>query len=158
MPDDQNRAERAERAERNRSDVDLTNQLAAFHAARQQERRVMDNPFLGAADGPLRVLREAAADLTPHIRANAEDNMGTVTDREFSIAQAAKVAEEAGEAVKAQLRWVGISRTPGSLRDYLGELADTVITAFVAAESVDGDLAAAIERRLGEIYARGWSA
>jgi NTP pyrophosphatase (non-canonical NTP hydrolase) len=66
------------------------------------------------------------------------------------------LAEEAGEFTKAARRYLGMARRTGTKYDVAMELADVVITAFVAANVFDIDLPAAIEEKLKEIFDRPW--
>jgi NTP pyrophosphatase (non-canonical NTP hydrolase) len=154
---------------------DLTAQLGKHRAEAQAEREADDFPFAGLADGQLRHLAVIAADLEPHLRAAAADNVpvlglldmaGDYTEDDplvqaarslWQTAQVAKLTEEAGEAMGAYLRFLGTSRRAGTENKYLAELADVVITAFVGAHIAGADLAAHIERKLRAIYARGWN-
>lgn len=73
-----------------------------------------------------------------------------------ALRQGLALAEEAGEAVAAIRRWAGLARRRGTLLEVEQELADVVITAFVTAEAVGINLPTAVERKLSEIFARGW--
>lgn len=66
------------------------------------------------------------------------------------------LAEEVGEFVGAFRRWKGLARRTGPVGDVHAELADVVITAYVAAEEMGFDLDAAIGEKLDKIYTRGW--
>lgn len=72
------------------------------------------------------------------------------------VRQVLCVAEEAGEFVGAFRRWAGLARRTGTAEEMHDELADVVIAAFVAAEELDFDLAAAVADKLGVVHARGW--
>jgi NTP pyrophosphatase (non-canonical NTP hydrolase) len=71
--------------------------------------------------------------------------------------QALCVAEEAGELVGAYRRWAGKARRKGSFRDVEDEVADVLLTTAVFAVRAGVDLDAVVERKLTEIYSRGWS-
>ena len=68
------------------------------------------------------------------------------------VFQAAKIAEETGEAIKLVFKLVGSRREEydaEGIREALGEeLADVVITTFVCAKECDVDLWSALERKL----------
>jgi len=66
------------------------------------------------------------------------------------------VAEEAGEFVGAYRRWKGMARRSGSFDDVRLELADVVITAYVAADVIGFELDRAIEDKLTIVFNRGW--
>jgi NTP pyrophosphatase (non-canonical NTP hydrolase) len=68
------------------------------------------------------------------------------------VFQAAKIAEETGEAIKLVFKLVGLRREEyeaDGIRETLGEeLADVVITTFVCAKECGVDLWSALERKL----------
>jgi len=66
------------------------------------------------------------------------------------------LAEEAGEAVGAIRRYLGLARRPGTIGEAGAELADVVIAAFVAADALDIDLSKAVSDKLGVVITRGW--
>lgn len=72
------------------------------------------------------------------------------------IRQVLCLAEEVGEFVGAYRRWAGMARRQGFQEDVEAELADVVITSFVAAEELDIDLEQAVARKLEKIFARPW--
>jgi len=67
-----------------------------------------------------------------------------------------KLAGEAGEAVEAFCRYAGMARRSGPLEDVAAELADVVLTAYVAAESLGIDLDAACAAKVVVITSRPW--
>lgn len=75
---------------------------------------------------------------------------------EMQIRQGLALAEEAGEAVGALRRYLGVARRPGSLEELEGELADVVFTAYIMAHYTSIDLDAAIARKAEKIFSRGW--
>ncbi|WP_369794633.1 MazG nucleotide pyrophosphohydrolase domain-containing protein [Kutzneria sp. 744] len=66
------------------------------------------------------------------------------------------MAEECGEFVGAYRRWSGQARRTGTAEELRAELADVVITAFVAAEELGIDLDQAITEKAGVVLTRGW--
>ena len=70
----------------------------------------------------------------------------------YPVFQAAKIAEETGEAIKLVFKLVGFRREEydiGEIRETLGEeLADVVITTFVCAKECGVDLWRTLERKL----------
>lgn len=107
-----------------------------------------------------------AHDLTElqHIAASAYDGIRAafaaagkdVSSEAFHMHLAGKCAEEGGEVLKAYQRATGWARSAGSWEDVDGELADTVISAFLLAHAEQRDLPAAIAAKLSLIFARGW--
>ena len=79
------------------------------------------------------------------------------TDTEQRHAQVLCVAEEAGEFVGAYRRFMGMARRRGSHEEMSLELADVVISAFVAADICGIDLVDSIDFKLAKIFSRGWS-
>ena len=75
---------------------------------------------------------------------------------EMLMRQALKLAEESGEVIKALCRYVGISRKSGSVQEVEDELADVVLSAYLLAHYLPGDIDAAIARKAGADYLRGW--
>jgi NTP pyrophosphatase (non-canonical NTP hydrolase) len=73
-----------------------------------------------------------------------------------AVRQVLAVAEEAGEFVGAYRRAAGLARRPGPWTDVRAELADVVITAYVAATVLGIDLDTAISHKLAVIHTRGW--
>ena len=67
-----------------------------------------------------------------------------------------KLAGEAGEAVEAFSRHAGYARRRGPLADVAAELADVVLTAYVAARSLGIDLDAACAAKAAVILGRPW--
>jgi NTP pyrophosphatase (non-canonical NTP hydrolase) len=84
-----------------------------------------------------------------------EANFPGIYDK-HPLQPAACLAEEAGEAVGAIRRAMGLARRPGSWRDAEDELADVVISSFVAAGVYDLDLESAIKRKWQKILTRGY--
>lgn len=75
---------------------------------------------------------------------------------EFSSnSQVLCIAEEAGEVVKAWARYSGQARRAGTFDAVCEELADLVITCYVAAEHFKIDLASQIDYKLNKVTARG---
>lgn len=70
--------------------------------------------------------------------------------------QVAKVSGEAGEFVEAYVRYCDFARRPGNLDEVGAELADTVITAYVAAEGIGLDLDAAVATKREIVMSRGF--
>lgn len=66
------------------------------------------------------------------------------------------VAEEAGEAIGAYNRYTGRSRRTGTKEELAEELADVVITAYMAAAVTDIDLDTAIADKCDKMEQRGW--
>jgi NTP pyrophosphatase (non-canonical NTP hydrolase) len=66
------------------------------------------------------------------------------------------LAEEVGEFVGAYRRWSGQARRSGTAEEMYAELADVVITAFVAAEEFGVDLEDLIGQKLVKVFSRGW--
>jgi NTP pyrophosphatase (non-canonical NTP hydrolase) len=71
-------------------------------------------------------------------------------------AQVLNVAGEAGEFAEAYRRHTGHARRGGSLDETAAELADVVISAYVAAERLSVDLDAAIAAKQAVIMTRGF--
>lgn len=69
--------------------------------------------------------------------------------------QVLALAEECGEFVGAYRRWAGEARRTGTHAEMASELADVVITAFVAAVELGIELDAEIATKLTVISARG---
>lgn len=86
-------------------------------------------------------------DIAPKLREYGFDSANT---------QALCLAEEAGEAVGAYRRWSGQARRTGTHEELMAEIADVVISAYVLANYIDGDLDFAISNKLGKIMVRGW--
>lgn len=70
--------------------------------------------------------------------------------------QALALAEEAGEAVGAMRRYMGMARRVGNIDEVREELADVVITAWVTAAVFDVDLESAIAAKLVKLHNRSW--
>lgn len=66
------------------------------------------------------------------------------------------VVEEAGEFAAAWRRYSGNARRGGTFEEMAAELADVMITVFVAAEMLKIDLDYEIRTKLRTIYMRGW--
>jgi NTP pyrophosphatase (non-canonical NTP hydrolase) len=66
------------------------------------------------------------------------------------------IVEEAGEFAGAMRRLMGLARRNGSQAEAEDELADVVISAYVAAEVYGFDLSGAIERKWDKIFSRGF--
>ena len=64
------------------------------------------------------------------------------------------MAEEAGEAVKAARRYMGLARTPGTLEELREELADVVIASAAMAEAFGIDLETAVAHRMEYVMDR----
>ena len=71
-------------------------------------------------------------------------------------AQILNVVGEAGEFAEAYRRYSGWARRPGSLDDTAAELADVVISAYVAAERLGVDLDDCIEAKRLVVMSRGF--
>lgn len=65
------------------------------------------------------------------------------------------LAEEAGEFVGSYRRWSGQARRTGTFDEMRAELADVVITAWLAAAELGIDLDAALADKLAVINERG---
>jgi NTP pyrophosphatase (non-canonical NTP hydrolase) len=94
-------------------------------------------------------LKDLAAENTKKIRENFPDN-------DLAIQQVLCLAEEAGEFVGAYRRWAGMARRTGPWGDVKAELADVVITAYVAANVLGIDLDAAWREKAAVVMSRGW--
>lgn len=70
--------------------------------------------------------------------------------------QALCLAEEAGEAAGAVRRYLGQARRTGTFEDAMAELADVIITTYVMAHQLGGDLDEAIDQKAAKIFTRGW--
>ncbi len=70
--------------------------------------------------------------------------------------QVLTLAEETGEFADAYRRWAGLARRTGTFDDMAAELADVVITAYVAAAVLGIDLDAAWRAKTRVILTRGW--
>lgn len=68
--------------------------------------------------------------------------------------QTLALVEEAGEFAAAARRYMGMARRTGGKQDVQAELADVVITAFVAGCVFDIDLPRAVEEKLKVIFGR----
>ncbi|GAB2508732.1 hypothetical protein [Nocardia heshunensis] len=77
-------------------------------------------------------------------------------DEEAANSSVLAVAEEAGEFVGAYRRWSGKARRTGTFDEMSAELADLVITAWMAADALGIDLEAALSDKLAVIFDRGW--
>lgn len=65
-------------------------------------------------------------------------------------------AEEAGEFVGAWRRYYGWARRGGTLGEVSLEWADTIISAFIAADVIGIDPLKSLDAALEKIYTRGW--
>jgi NTP pyrophosphatase (non-canonical NTP hydrolase) len=70
--------------------------------------------------------------------------------------QVLALAEEAGEAVGAARRHLGMARRTSTKHEVATELADVVITTFVLANLLDIDLPTEIEDKVKLIFGRPW--
>ncbi|MEV6610026.1 MazG nucleotide pyrophosphohydrolase domain-containing protein [Kutzneria sp. NPDC051319] len=95
-------------------------------------------------------LRDLARVISDNLRANGFPAEGAANR------QVLAVAEECGEFVGAYRRWSGQARRTGTAEELRAELADVVITAFVAAEELGIDLDQAITEKAGVVLTRGW--
>ncbi|EWM11886.1 MazG nucleotide pyrophosphohydrolase [Kutzneria sp. 744] len=95
-------------------------------------------------------LRDLARVISENLRANGFPAEGAANR------QVLAVAEECGEFVGAYRRWSGQARRTGTAEELRAELADVVITAFVAAEELGIDLDQAITEKAGVVLTRGW--
>jgi NTP pyrophosphatase (non-canonical NTP hydrolase) len=75
---------------------------------------------------------------------------------EMKMRQGLALAEEAGEAVGALRRYLGLARRSGTLTELEDELADVVFTAYLMAHYLGSDLDAALSRKAEKIFTRGW--
>lgn len=71
-------------------------------------------------------------------------------------AQVLNVVGEAGEFTEAYRRYTGHARRPGSLEDVSQELADVIISAYVAGERLGIDLDSQIQAKQKIIMTRGF--
>lgn len=76
-----------------------------------------------------------------------------IVDRHMRNALA--LSEEAGEAVGAIRRYLGLARRGGSIEEVTDELADVAICAYLNAYFFGLDLDAAVARKVAAIFARG---
>lgn len=93
------------------------------------------------------------SDLAAQILKACEDNFPGVDQR---LQQTLCLSEEAGEAVGAIRRYLGMARRTGSFDDVRAEVADTVITAYVVAAALEFDLDQAINDKAAIVLSRGW--
>lgn len=77
-------------------------------------------------------------------------------DKDQRIMQTLCVGEEAGEFVGAVRKYLGMARRSGDFDSVRYELADVIISAYVAAEALQFDVDAAIEEKSVVILTRGW--
>ena len=103
---------------------------------------------LGKGSLPVRDVREVVSRLNDDLRA-----AGFPVTAEW---QALCLAEEAGEAVGAVRRHLGLARRGGPLEAVGMELADVVITAYALAETLGLDMAEFIDKKIDIVYARGF--
>lgn len=93
----------------------------------------------------------------PHI---AEQAVGKLREAgwtgDIRPQQTLALVEEAGEFAAAARRYMGMARRTGTKRDVETELADVVITAFVAANVFGIDLKTAVDKKLQVIFNRSW--
>jgi NTP pyrophosphatase (non-canonical NTP hydrolase) len=75
---------------------------------------------------------------------------------DLTIQQALNLVEETGEFVGALRRFKGMARRSGTFAEMAEELADVVITAFVAAVVFDVNLPSEINGKLTKLFNRGW--
>jgi NTP pyrophosphatase (non-canonical NTP hydrolase) len=71
-------------------------------------------------------------------------------------AQILNVVGEAGEFAEAYRRYTGHARRPGSIEEVSDELADVIISAYVAAERLGVNLDESIAKKQAVIFARGF--
>jgi NTP pyrophosphatase (non-canonical NTP hydrolase) len=95
-------------------------------------------------------LRELARVISENLRANGFPAEGAANRQVLAL------AEECGEFVGAYRRWSGQARRTGTAGEMSAELADVVITAFVAAEVLDVDLERALAEKANVVLTRGW--
>lgn len=95
-------------------------------------------------------LRELARVITEHLRDNGFPTEGAANRQVLAL------AEECGEFVGAYRRWSGQARRGGTVEEMRAELADVVITAFVAAEVLGIDLDQAVTAKADVVFTRGW--
>jgi NTP pyrophosphatase (non-canonical NTP hydrolase) len=94
-------------------------------------------------------LTDLAAEISTHLAEHFDQ------DTRYT-GQALALAEEAGEFTAAFRRWAGLARRTGTWAEMVAELADVVITAYVTADVLGIDLAAAITAKADIIMTRGW--
>ncbi|MTE12620.1 MazG nucleotide pyrophosphohydrolase domain-containing protein [Nocardia aurantiaca] len=95
-------------------------------------------------------MSQVAAEILAHLRDAGFPAEGAANRQVLAL------AEEAGEFVGAYRRWSGQARRTGTFDEMKAELADVVITAWVAAAELGIDLDAAVADKLAVIYDRGW--
>ena len=87
---------------------------------------------------------------------NCTQSIYAVDNKVQALAQVLCVAEEAGEFVGAVRRNMGLARRNGSMQDVEDELADVIISAFVAGAALNIDIEKAIKSKLDKVMSRGW--
>ena len=70
--------------------------------------------------------------------------------------QVIKLCGETGEFAEAYARYAGMARRSGTLEDVAQELADVVITAYIAARVIGIDLDQAWHAKAQVVLSRGW--
>jgi NTP pyrophosphatase (non-canonical NTP hydrolase) len=93
------------------------------------------------------LVKEIAAELEADFPADAVGRQ---------MRNALALAEEAGEAVGAVRRHLGLARRGGSLKEAMDELADVTICAYLIAYFFDADLDAAVAAKAAAMFARGF--
>jgi NTP pyrophosphatase (non-canonical NTP hydrolase) len=68
----------------------------------------------------------------------------------------AKPYIEAGVAIKAGRRWLGIARRSGSKEEFAWHLARVVLAVHALANELDIDIDQAIADKVNVIFSRGW--
>jgi len=95
-------------------------------------------------------LRDLARVIAEHLHANGFPAEGGANRQVLAL------AEECGEFVGAYRRWSGQARRSGTAEEMRAELADVIITAFVAAEELGIDLDQAVTDKANIVLTRGW--
>lgn len=75
---------------------------------------------------------------------------------EMKMRQGLALAEEAGEAVGALRRYLGLARRNGTLEELESELADVVFTTYLLAHYIEINLDEALLAKAEKIFSRGW--
>lgn len=101
------------------------------------------------------IMRSYVADQAKLIAYSLDEHHG-FNDHNPAHIQVMKLGGEVGEFQEAYIRWIGAHRRPGTKEAVAEELADVVITAYVAARYLTIDLDEAISDKLDIVFTRGW--
>lgn len=91
------------------------------------------------------------ADMHRHIEAEIPS-----PPMEMKMRQGLALAEEAGEAVGALRRYLGLARRCGTREELAAELADVIFTVYSIAHYTGIDINDAVTNKAETIFARGW--